>query len=91
MCVCVCVCVCIYIYAPIYIGIYICPMYIYASLYICPYIYRGIYRRRHTHTHTHTRREQLQIIPYDLIEVYVCEEGRDIDVNTGVKMRVKPE
>lgn len=56
---------------------------------------RGIYTERyiyiHIYTYPHTRREQLQIIPYDLIAVYVCEEGRDIDVNTGVKMRVKPE
>ena len=41
--------------------------------------------------HTYTHREQLQIIQYDLIAVYVCEDGRDIDVNTGVRMRVKPE
>lgn len=63
-------------------------LYIYAPREV--YIQEGIYIYIHIHIYPHTRREQLQIIPYDLIAVS-CEEGRDIDVNTGVKMKLKPE
>lgn len=37
------------------------------------------------------QREQLQRTQYDLIAVYVWEEGRELEVNTGVKMRIKLE